>query len=348
MEQQTEQQDMEDTISTKEEGFGTLFKQVRDEYNLSIDDISRELRLDNHIIIALENEDYKQLPAPAFVCGYIRNYARFLKIQPEPLIDYYKKDCNDEVLSASLSTVKEKRIKNKPRKSVSFVMPLLALFAGAAFIAAGWLLWPYIEKQFHVDKEQTEEETLSAAGDNAPDSLLLPELDSVAIEPIDIETAEHKESLKEDTLAEDGSLLAEEALLSDVSLLSAEGSIPGAIASTETAVINENNNSITEDSLPAEGSLSVEGSEQTTTSDFKADQLVLTFSGNSWIKIKDADNKKLSSGLKKSGETLYLDGRLPYNIFLGDATVATITINGVVFDHSAYINDNKTARFKVK
>ncbi len=365
MEQKTEQQEIEDIISSRKEGFGALFKQVRDEYSLSIDDISRELRLDNKIIIALENEDYKQLPAPAFVCGYIRNYARFLKIQSEPLIDYYKKDCNDNVLSANPKTFKEKRIKNKSGKgkSASFLMPLLALFAGAAFIVAVWQLWPYIEKQFLIDKEQVQEDiSPSAVNDNTPDSLLLPELESDSRPSIDKDTTQNgpvnvdnkqpanNEILKEKIIVEEGSLLAEETLLSDVSLLPVEeGSL-----SVEASLPAEASLSAADSSLVAEGSLSTDGSspaestEQTISSAFKTDQLVLKFSGNSWIKIKDADNKNLSSGLKKAGEILYLDGQLPYNLFLGDATVVTVNINGAVFDHSAYINDNKTARFKVK
>ena len=85
LEQQSDQQELKDIIASKEDGFGFIFKQARIEKKLSIDDITRGLHLDKKIIVALENEDYAQLPAPAFVCGYIRNYAKFLRIQSEPL-----------------------------------------------------------------------------------------------------------------------------------------------------------------------------------------------------------------------------------------------------------------------
>ena len=109
MEQQSEQQELKDIIASREDGFGFLFKQARNEKKLGIEDVARELRLDKKIILALESEDHTQLPASAFVFGYIRNYAKFLNIQPEPLIEYYKKERNEDSLEPQLKIRKEIR-----------------------------------------------------------------------------------------------------------------------------------------------------------------------------------------------------------------------------------------------
>ena len=108
-----------------------------------------------------------------------------------------------------------------------------------------------------------------------------------------------------------------------------------------------------EDSLPAQDSQPAEVLPQNTlVSENNAavlnNQLVLTFSGNSWISIKDADNKMLSTGLKRAGKTLQLDGKKPYKVFLGDARVVKVSINGKIFDHTKYINEKNIARFNVK
>jgi cytoskeletal protein RodZ len=92
----------------------------------------------------------------------------------------------------------------------------------------------------------------------------------------------------------------------------------------------------------------VNGNNAVPTLETKANQLLIQFSGDSWVSIKDADNTILSTGLMKSGKILSLDGKLPYKVFLGDARMATVRINGKVFDHSSYINKKNTARFKVE
>jgi len=377
LEKQSEQQDLKDIIASREDGFGFLFKQARSERNLSINDVSRELRLDKKIIAALENEDYTQLPASAFVFGYIRNYAKFLKIQPEPLIEYYKKESNDNSLEPKLKIRKGQWTRSRSI-ILSLIMPLFWLFVLAALVAGGWELWSYISKNHLINSVQQQESILPAIdnylNNDDSDTLLLPEPDAAYEMPASEEAVEQLSNSEGDQTQTDTSLPAgntmqAENILQAGSDLSAESSSPG-----EDDLLAEGSLSA-EGSLPAEGSSPAEGSvqpespiavnqavsaespavvndvavpEDSVSSDFKTNQLVLKFSGSSWISIKDSDNKILSSDLIKSGRVLRLDGKLPYKVFLGDARKVTVSINGNVFDHSSYINEKNVARFKVK
>ena len=69
--------------------FGKRLASARNALNLSREDVSKELRLGIDIVVALEEEDYQKLTAPIFVNGYLRNYARLLKIPVEPLLAAY-------------------------------------------------------------------------------------------------------------------------------------------------------------------------------------------------------------------------------------------------------------------
>jgi len=71
--------------------FGKRFSTARAALNLSREEVAKELRLGVEIISALESEDHEQLSAPIYVTGYIRNYARLLKIPAEPLLAAYNK-----------------------------------------------------------------------------------------------------------------------------------------------------------------------------------------------------------------------------------------------------------------
>jgi cytoskeleton protein RodZ len=66
---------------------GTRFGRAREAQNLTAADVARRLKLSVWQIEALESGRYDQLPGPIFVRGFIRNYARLLKLDPEDFLD---------------------------------------------------------------------------------------------------------------------------------------------------------------------------------------------------------------------------------------------------------------------
>ena len=59
-------------------GIGARLKAAREARGMSRQDLAQRLRLDEHVIEALETDDLERLPAPTFVRGYMRNYARLV------------------------------------------------------------------------------------------------------------------------------------------------------------------------------------------------------------------------------------------------------------------------------
>jgi cytoskeleton protein RodZ len=53
---------------------------------LTVADVARQLNLSTRQVEALESGDYARLPGTIFVRGFIRNYARLLKLDPAPLL----------------------------------------------------------------------------------------------------------------------------------------------------------------------------------------------------------------------------------------------------------------------
>jgi cytoskeleton protein RodZ len=60
--------------------------QAREAQSLTTADVARRLKLSVWQVEALESGQYQQLPGPIFVRGFIRNYARLLKLDPEELV----------------------------------------------------------------------------------------------------------------------------------------------------------------------------------------------------------------------------------------------------------------------
>lgn len=69
---------------------GQVLKSAREAQQLDIDDVCSYLRLSRRQVIALENNDFSVLPEPTITRGFIRNYARMLDLDAEPLLEVYR------------------------------------------------------------------------------------------------------------------------------------------------------------------------------------------------------------------------------------------------------------------
>jgi len=68
---------------------GGILHLTRVEQGLSVMDVAKQLRLGNKQIEALEQDRFSDLPEATIVKGFIRNYAKLLKISAEPLLAAY-------------------------------------------------------------------------------------------------------------------------------------------------------------------------------------------------------------------------------------------------------------------
>lgn len=65
---------------------GAVLAAARKAQNLEVADVARQLKLSASQVIALEEGAHDRLPGPVFVRGFIRNYARLLKVDASTLL----------------------------------------------------------------------------------------------------------------------------------------------------------------------------------------------------------------------------------------------------------------------
>ncbi len=68
-----------------------------------------------------------------------------------------------------------------------------------------------------------------------------------------------------------------------------------------------------------------------------APRLVLEFSGDCWVEVKDSQGKVLANGLMRPNTTSQLSGVAPFTITLGNAPAARITLDGKTIDRAIYV-----------
>jgi len=65
---------------------GRLLAEARGRRNQTVAEVAQQLKLSATQIEALEADDYSRLPGPVFVRGFVRNYARLMELDSEPLV----------------------------------------------------------------------------------------------------------------------------------------------------------------------------------------------------------------------------------------------------------------------
>jgi transcriptional regulator with XRE-family HTH domain len=125
--------------------FGETLRRAREARGLALDAVASATRIAHHHLEALERGDLESLPTGPFGRSYLRSYAEFLGIDPEPILDSYRLTESDKRLGLAdrseraireLSRVLERR---PERKRFRLGPVLFALVTGSALLMAVWV-----------------------------------------------------------------------------------------------------------------------------------------------------------------------------------------------------------------
>ena len=75
-----------ETVTLERQLPGLLLRQTREAQGLTLGEVSGALKFSTRQIEALEKDDFEQLQGKTFLRGFIRAYARMLKLQPEAVL----------------------------------------------------------------------------------------------------------------------------------------------------------------------------------------------------------------------------------------------------------------------
>ena len=68
-------------------GIGQTLRATRERRGITVEQVAQDTRISLRFIEALEDEQFDELPAPVYVRGFLRSYANYLKLDPQPLLD---------------------------------------------------------------------------------------------------------------------------------------------------------------------------------------------------------------------------------------------------------------------
>lgn len=119
-------------------GIGETLVAARRQQGVSLSDAAAETRVRESYLAALEAEDFAALGGDVYVKGFLRSYARFLRLDPEPLIATYRAhhEHHDDI-----SPLAQKPVARVPsdRNPVPVIVAGVVVLLVAVFALIGWL-----------------------------------------------------------------------------------------------------------------------------------------------------------------------------------------------------------------
>ncbi len=289
----------EDQLNNSTE-LGDLLTRAREKLSLSQKDIASRLNLSAQIIAALDSNDFDKLPAPTYVRGYIRSYARVVNLDADNLIGLYEgvAEAPPEILPDVKPAVQASS-RDKPVKAMTYLVTFTLVF----LLIAWWQGQNIVNPGFFSINQKTSQ------GGKYPGGFTYTY--DVVSHPEILEVSDLDE-LEQDKLTN----------MKIVDLDESDGTEADDILSVEDSLTLNAKTSLTTPANP--------------NAPAGSDTLKLELTAESWVEVFDASGERLYRALAKPGEIISITGTAPLSVKLGNARAVSVNFNGNAFDTSEY------------
>lgn len=287
---------------------GAKLRSTRIEQDLSTQAVAKQLRLSNKQIDALEQDDFAALPEPTIVKGFIRNYAKLLKIPADAMLAAYAEMTPDAVpYAVGINSGINMKITEKAKSGSSRYLLLALLFLLG--LGAWFFYQSYIQKPDLAN-------TIADISDG------LPTLDLPMPEP------ELEAALPEAPAVSPAASVAE----SDSAQVTASSETVSAETSTAASTSEESvvATQVSEQLVDEKETPAVAGK---TRLEFNAKQ-------ETWLNVTNQSGEEVYNKILYAGNRDVIDVAQPLEIVVGNAHGATLVVDGKPIDLAPYTRTN--------
>ncbi len=290
-----------------------MLRTAREDQSLSREDAAHEINLRLDQLDALERDQFERLPGDTFVRGYLRTYAKWLRLDVDKTLATYIEQTGQSA-NVSLSSDLNSRKQMHARSDNNLML-------GAALIVAVLILgfWLYNASTDSVEEIAVKEEI-------AVDTFSGKPLDVAASDPVaETEQAQNDWENPFTAAAEYNASVSAEAEIE-----AASQSLENATASSgsaEAAVVPDSASSAPEVIAPATIT-AAPAADNILTRGSGPDELFFTFSEDCWLEVSNASGRKLFSAVRLAGQGLRVRGTAPFKLVIGNAPAVSLAFNG--------------------
>lgn len=292
---------------------GQLLKQERERRQLTLEQAAQQLNLKAEVLQCIEADQPDKNILPTFIRGYLRAYARFLKIPEQQLLNRFEQA--HQVKSTPVKAMKT--FSNRQAKQQTETRFMWLTYVIVAILLASLAAWLWQGARDFTRANEADEPTVNSTLVIAEPPLAQPAapLATPALSPAPAPsaTSELTEQSPADSLSETPAVTEPEPLPV------AETSPQSSLTLPSTLVAIDSN-------AESFGDSSASG----------LDRLKMTFTDNCWIDVLDGNGERIAYGTKQAGYVMELNAKGPFTITLGSPGVVAIDINQKPFDMSGF------------
>ncbi|MEX0975727.1 MAG: RodZ domain-containing protein [Woeseia sp.] len=276
--------------------------------DVSLHDVAKELHLDEHKVVALEQNRFEILGAPVFAKGYLRKYAELVEVPVDDVIaDYYR---------LNRSSVVPPLITSRPRIQSQF-SPVPWLIGTGVLLLVSLALWWWFAAgaAWFANRDRP-----STSDTVATDGLRLPGRGAQSAIELPMRQQPQGEVAEDEQPFERTERTEPETVPAVQQPPTAQGQTSTRAPTTQGPA------------TPA------------ATSGADGLQLRLAFSGDCWTEVTDAEGRRLYFGLGAAGNEISVSGDAPLRVLLGNSNNVSVFVNGTGYPIPASARRGDTAR----
>jgi cytoskeleton protein RodZ len=327
-------------------GPGHLLHEARLDLRLAPEDVAQILHLSSKQIVALEQDDYKNLPAPTYVRGYLRSYAQLLGLSPEKVLESYNS------LTIPCRPISLPQSAPPPQITSSDRLIKAATLGVAAIVLSMVYLWwrseeetPTAPSSPPVVASQTPA-SVPPAPPSPPENVSVPSAAGTSAATNSATSPAVTEPMLQATanVARTPNVTTPAAPAPATKVAPSNGQV-----TVSGMIINVAPNEPLKQASPATSPHTDRALERTRRAvDMPAgvsrSRMVLRATQESWVDVRDARDNKLLYENVPAGRSIAIEGVAPFSVFLGNAEGVRVEFNGQNFDISRY-KRGQVARF---
>ena len=312
---------------------GTRLRLAREAAQLTIDDVAQQLKLARRQVIALENDDVNALPGPTFVRGFIRNYARFLRIDAAPLIEANRLAAAPTTPAAAIGTIAPTMSElpvNVPREGTGIARWLIPI--GLVLLLAAGVGYYQFSGSSMAGKKSSRKDVSEPVATTVPAEPASTSADSPPASVVKAPVAEPSAATASLPVP-----VATSPATSNPTTSQRINAIPGSPASASNISPSAGTAppSNTDSSTP-----NVTGQASTGAAEAR---LELEFVASSWVEVRDKHGDVLISRTMPAKSRQIVRGELPLTLRVGNASNVRVALDGRPVDLSPFTR-NEIAR----
>jgi len=307
---------------------GERLRSAREQMGLTQQNVAERLCLKLSTVRDIEEDKSPADLASTFLRGYIRSYARLVRVPEEELLPMMAKQA--PVRAAKVEPMQSFSLGKRRKKRDGWLMIFtwLVLFVVVGLTGAWW--WQN-HKAAQDDLVSMADQNASAEGDSG-NGQSIPLTDGNASSSADTSGQSVPMDMAPSQAPADSSSTPAANAPAASAQAPAANSQPVVVSPAQAPVDNAANGQ-----LPTSSA----GVSQPAAD---PNAVIMNFSSDCWLEVTDAAGKKLFSGIQRSGGKLSLAGTAPYRLKIGAPAAVQIEYQGKPVDLSRFIRTNQVAR----